>query len=64
MTEIIRPTLATDTILVRGGQTRSSHKETSEALYLTSGFVYDSAAEAEARFKGDLPGFASTLARW
>ena len=57
MTEIIRPTLATDTILVRGGQTRSSHKETSEALYLTSGFVYDSAAEAEARFKGDLPGY-------
>ena len=57
MTEIIRPTLATDTILVRGGQTRSSHKETSEALYLTSGFVYDSAAVAEARFKGDLPGY-------
>jgi O-succinylhomoserine sulfhydrylase len=48
---------ATDTILVRGGHTRSPHKETSEALYLTSGFVYDSAAEAEARFKGELPGY-------
>jgi O-succinylhomoserine sulfhydrylase len=48
---------ATDTILVRGGQTRSGHKETSEAIYLTSGFVYDSAAEAEARFKGELPGY-------
>jgi O-succinylhomoserine sulfhydrylase len=48
---------ATDTILVRGGQTRSSHKETSEAIYLTSGFVYDSAAEAEGRFKGEIPGY-------
>ncbi len=47
----------TDTILVRGGQTRSRHKETSEALYLTSGFVYDNAAEAEARFKGEAPGY-------
>jgi O-succinylhomoserine sulfhydrylase len=48
---------ATDTILVRGGQIRSQHKETSEALFLTSGFVYDTAAEAEARFKGELPGY-------
>jgi O-succinylhomoserine sulfhydrylase len=48
---------ATDTILVRGGHTRSMHKETSEALFLTSGFVYDSAAEAEARFKGEAPGY-------
>jgi O-succinylhomoserine sulfhydrylase len=48
---------ATDTILVRGGQTRSQHKETSEALFLTSGFVYDSAAEAEARFRGEAPGY-------
>jgi O-succinylhomoserine sulfhydrylase len=48
---------ATDTILVRGGHVRSQHKETSEALFLTSGFVYDTAAEAEARFKGELPGY-------
>lgn len=47
----------TDTILVRGGTNRSSHKETSEAIFLTSGFVYDSAEEAEARFKGESPGY-------
>jgi O-succinylhomoserine sulfhydrylase len=45
------------TILVRGGTRRSGHKETSEALYLTSGFVYDSAEEAEARFAGTAPGY-------
>jgi O-succinylhomoserine sulfhydrylase len=49
--------LKTGTVLVRGGTTRSAHKETSEALYLTSGFVYDSAEEAEARFAGTLPGY-------
>ncbi len=42
---------------VRGGTRRSHHGETSEALYLNSGFVYDSAEQAEARFKGDEPGF-------
>jgi O-succinylhomoserine sulfhydrylase len=57
MTDKPPHTPARDTILVRGGQTRSGHKETSEAIYLTSGFVYDSAAEAEARFKGELPGY-------
>jgi O-succinylhomoserine sulfhydrylase len=57
MTDDIAPKPATDTILVRGGPTRSGHKETSEAIYLTSGFVYDNAAEAEARFKGELPGY-------
>jgi O-succinylhomoserine sulfhydrylase len=57
MTDTFVPKPATDTILVRGGQTRSPHKETSEAIYLTSGFVYDTAAEAEARFKGELPGY-------
>ena len=41
------------TTLVRGGIHRSPHQETSEALYLTSGFVYDTAEEAEAAFKGD-----------
>lgn len=46
-----------DTLLVRGGTLRSGHKETSEAIFLTSGFVYDSAEEAEARFKGELPGY-------
>ena len=41
------------TALVRGGLVRSQHQETCEALYLTSGFVYDTAEEAEAAFKGD-----------
>lgn len=41
------------TELVRGGQSRSGFDETSEALYLTSGYVYASAEEAEAAFKGD-----------
>src|SRR5712691_7427120 len=41
------------TILVRGGSTRSDYEETSEALFLTSGFVYGNAAEAEAAFKND-----------
>ena len=40
------------TLLVRGGTLRSNHGETSEALFLTSGFVYDSAAQAEATFAG------------
>lgn len=46
-----------DTLLIRGAQERSQHGETAEALYLSSGFVYDSAAEAEARFAGEAPGF-------
>ncbi len=45
------------TRLVRGGTARSSHGETSEAMFLTSGYVYDGPAEAEARFKGEAPGF-------
>jgi O-succinylhomoserine sulfhydrylase len=39
---------------VRAGQVRSPHGETAEALYLTSGFVYDDAAQAEATFKGEV----------
>ena len=34
------------TKLVRGAQLRSPHNETSEALYMTSGFVYESAEQA------------------
>tara|TARA_E500000178_G_scaffold174438_1_gene173556 strand:+ start:324 stop:872 length:549 start_codon:yes stop_codon:yes gene_type:complete len=41
------------TKLVRGGFNRSAHKETSEALYLTSGFVYSSAEEAAAAFRDE-----------
>src|SRR5579864_8068101 len=43
--------LAPATLLVRGGSERTEYEETSEALFLTSGFVYGSAAEAEAAFK-------------
>jgi O-succinylhomoserine sulfhydrylase len=39
------------TEMVRGGLTRSAFDETSEAIYMTSGYVYDSAEEAEAAFK-------------
>lgn len=41
------------TQLVRGGLARSDFDETAEALYLTSGFVYSSAEEAEAAFAGE-----------
>jgi O-succinylhomoserine sulfhydrylase len=40
------------TRLVHGGVHRSPHGETAEALYLTSGYVYDSAEQAEATFAG------------
>lgn len=46
-----------DTDLIHGGTRRSQFGETSEAIFLTSGFVYDSAEEAEARFKGEAEGF-------
>jgi O-succinylhomoserine sulfhydrylase len=45
------------TALVHGGTLRSGFGETSEAIYLTQGFVYDSAEACEARFKGEEEGF-------
>ena len=45
------------TQLVHGGTLRSQYGETSEAIYLTQGFVYDSSEAAEARFKGETDGF-------
>ena len=42
---------------VRGGLQRSQHGEIAEALYLTSGYAYDSAEQAAARMRGDEPGF-------
>jgi O-succinylhomoserine sulfhydrylase len=45
------------TQLVHGGTTRSQHGETSEAIFLTQGYVYDSAEAAEARFKGEVEGY-------
>jgi O-succinylhomoserine sulfhydrylase len=46
-----------DTLAVRGGLARSGFEETAEALYLTSGFVYETAEDAEAAFKGDIDRF-------
>jgi len=45
------------TQLVHGGQTRSQFGETSEALFLTSGYVYECAEQAEARFKEEEDGY-------
>lgn len=45
------------TKLVRGGTLRSNFGETSEAIFLNSGFCYDSAETAESRFNGENPGF-------
>src|SRR5260370_10453281 len=46
-----------ETRLVHSGTLRSQFGETSEALFLTQGFVYDTAEQCEARFKGEDPGF-------
>lgn len=48
---------APETRLVHGGALRSQYGETSEALFLTQGFVYDRAEQAEARFKNEDPGY-------
>ena len=45
------------TQLVHAGTLRSQFGETSEAIFLNSGYVYDSAEQAEARFKGEEDGF-------
>jgi len=45
-------TLRPATLAVHAGTSRSAHGETAEALFLTSGFVYDSAEQAEATFTG------------
>jgi O-succinylhomoserine sulfhydrylase len=46
-----------ETRLVHSGTLRSQYGETSEALFLTQGFVYDTAEQCEARFKGEDPGY-------
>ncbi len=48
------------TLLVQGGIERSPFGETAEALYLTSGFVYDDAEQAEATFKGTIDHYQYT----
>lgn len=47
---------APETLAVRAGQARSQFNEHAEALYLTSSFVFDSAAQAAARFSGEEEG--------
>lgn len=49
--------LRPQTQLVHGGVNRSAFGETCEALYLTQGYVYETAEAAEARFKGEEDGF-------
>jgi O-succinylhomoserine sulfhydrylase len=46
-----------ETKLVHSGNIRSEFGETSEALFLTQGYVYDTAEQCEARFKGEDPGY-------
>ena len=47
----------TSTTLIHSGYNPSPHGETSEPVYLTQGFIYESAEAAESRFKGDEPGY-------
>ncbi len=49
--------LGLDTNMVHGGVLRSQFAETSEALFLTQGYVYDSPEQAEERFKSEFGGF-------
>jgi len=46
-----------ETLLVHGGQLRTGFGETAEALFLTQSYVYETAEQAEARFKDEEPGF-------
>lgn len=49
--------LKLETKLVRGGSLRSNFGETSEAIFLNSGFCYNEAETAEKRFNGEEPGY-------
>ncbi|MBI3715431.1 MAG: O-succinylhomoserine sulfhydrylase [Betaproteobacteria bacterium] len=55
MTDTSKPGF--DTLAVRAGVLRSDFQEHSEALFLTSSFVYKNAAEAARRFANEEPGF-------
>ncbi len=52
----MKDTYDIETLAVRAGTVRSQFNEHSEAMFLTSSFVFSSAAEAAARFKGEQPG--------
>ena len=57
MSASAKKTYRPETRLVQSGTLRSQFGETSEAMFLTQGYVYDTAAQAEARFKGEDPGY-------
>ncbi|RHA37799.1 O-succinylhomoserine sulfhydrylase [Cellulomonas rhizosphaerae] len=54
---VARDGLRPDTLAVRGGLVRTEFDEMSEALFLTQGYVYGSAGQAEAAFAGDVDRF-------
>lgn len=56
-TQYIDPEWAPETALVHGGTLRSGLGEISEAMYLTQGYQYTSAEQAEERFKSEAGGF-------
>src|SRR4030095_5766430 len=53
----VSPDWGLATQMVHGGLTRSQHAETAEAIYMTSGYVYASAEEAQAAFDNSRPRF-------
>src|SRR5580704_8006846 len=57
MSASAKKTYRPETRLVQSGTLRSPFGETSEAMFLTQGYVYDTAAQAEARFKNEDPGY-------
>lgn len=57
MKDVDQKNWQTNTQLVRGGTKRSNFGETSEAIYMNSGFCYDSAETSENRFNGVAPGY-------
>ena len=54
MTAEDAPQLRPDTLAVRAGHTRTPFDEMSEAIFMTQGYVYPTAAEAEAAFAGQI----------
>src|SRR5215208_7925789 len=60
MTAPQHPDHRLETRLVHEGVARTEFGETSEALFLTQGFVYESAESAEARFLNEEPGYSYT----
>lgn len=58
MMKMPRPDYHLETRLVHDGQQRTPFGETSEALFLTQGFIYESAESAERRFLNEEPGYS------